>query len=235
MVPLPNLSKLTLDLLGDEGLLYSRVYNETRSSGSVGSLSQTIHESSRTCVITPQGFRAVDADFAPIQGVTIHRPPIEVTESLARFHADFPDPSRLAFVMMRFRKSEAHQRIVAGIREALDPHGIAALRADDKQYHDDLYSNILTYVYGSRFGIAVFERIETEDFNPNVSLEVGFMLGLGKSVCYLKDQTLKTLQTDLVGKLYRTFDPQHPEDSIRPELLAWMDQKGFIARAVAAS
>ncbi len=30
-------------------------------------------------------------------------------------------------------------------------------------------------------------------------------------MCFLKDRTLSTLQTDLVGKLYRSFDPHDPE------------------------
>jgi hypothetical protein len=167
--------------------------------------------------------------------LAVHRPPIEITESLARFRGDFPDHSRLAFIMMQFGTSSAHRKILAGIRSALDPHGLVGLRADDKQYHDDLYFNILTYIYGVRFGIAVFERIEADAFNPNVSLEVGYMLALGKSVCFLKDRTLRTLHTDLVGKLYRSFDPQNPEETIPPELFAWMDQKGFIVRHVAKS
>ena len=61
------------------------------------------------------------------------------------------------------------------IQSTLGTFGIAALRADDKEYHDDLLPNVLTYIYGCRFGIAVFERLEAEDFNPNVSLEVGYM------------------------------------------------------------
>jgi len=32
------------------------------------------------------------------------------------------------------------------------------------------------------------------------------------------------------GKLYRSFDPHDPGNSIPPELFAWMDQKGFIIR-----
>ena len=110
---------------------------------------------------------------------------------------------------------------------------MSALRSDDKQYHDDLFFNVLTYIYGTRFGIAVFERIAAEIFNPNVSLEVGYMLGLGKGVCLLKDSTLPKLHTDLGGKIYRPFDPQNPEATIRDKLLAWMDEKGFIARYVA--
>ena len=132
---------------------------------------------------------------------------------------------------MRFGKTPAHEAIINGIREVSGKHGIAALRADDKQYHDDLFPNVLTYIYGCGFGVAVFERLTTEDFNPNVSLEVGYMLALDKPVCLLKDRTLETLHTDLVGKLYRVFDPQDAQTSIQEPLEKWASDKGIIVSA----
>jgi hypothetical protein len=163
----------------------------------------------------------------PMQAAN-YLPPIEIQQSLHRFRLDYPDASKVAFIMMKFGVTKAHTQIVKGISDALSSHGIVAVRADDKQYHDDLYYNIMTYLYGCGFGIAVFERIERDDFNPNVSLEVGYSLALGKEVCLLKDKTLPTLHTDLVGKLYRTFDPQDPISSISPELTKWMKDKGII-------
>jgi hypothetical protein len=153
--------------------------------------------------------------------------PVEIRESLQRFQLDYPDSAKVAFLMMRFGRTQAHEQIVAGIKKALDPLGIAVVRADDKQYHDDLFPNVLTYVYGSGFGIAVFERIETEEFNPNVALEVGYMFALKKHLCLLKDKTLKTLHADLVGKLYRVFDPLDPVETIPKELAQWLKDKGL--------
>jgi hypothetical protein len=153
--------------------------------------------------------------------------PAEIQESLKLFKADYPDPRKVAFVMMRFGNTRAHADIVAGIQNTLDTYGITAVRADDKQYHDDLFPNVLTYVYGCGFGIAIFERIETEEFNPNVALEVGYMFALKKNVCLLKDRTLKTLQADLVGKLYRVFDPLDPIKTIPGELSRWLRDKGL--------
>jgi hypothetical protein len=155
-------------------------------------------------------------------------PPIEIQQSLQRFRLDYPDASKVAFIMMRFGSTKAHDNIVNGIKAALSPHGISAVRADEREYHSDLYYNIMTYLYGCGFGIAVFERIEREDFNPNVSLEVGYLLAMNKPVCLLKDRTLATLHTDLVGKLYRTFDPQEPVETIEPEVSKWMRDKGII-------
>jgi hypothetical protein len=154
--------------------------------------------------------------------------PLEITESLQVFLRDHPDTRRNAFVMMRFGKTKAHTSIIKAIRGTLSKYGITGLRADDKQYHDDLFPNVLTYIHGCDLGIAVFERLEDEYFNPNVSLEVGYFRALRKPVCLLKDNTLKTLNTDLVGKLYKSFDPQDPKDTIPSELERWLRDKDII-------
>ena len=120
--------------------------------------------------------------------------PTELAESLQRFRKDYPNPSMCAFIMMRFGTTKAHNDIVHAIRDTLLSQGIKALRADDKDYHDDLFWNILTYIYGCGAGIAVFERIELEEFNPNIFFEVGYMMALKKPVLLLKDRTLKNLK-----------------------------------------
>src|SRR5437879_6241034 len=82
MLQVPFLTRLTLDVLTDEGLVYSKPSHETRSSEFAGSVRQSTHEEYRTCFITPAGFRAVDSNFAPIMDVSVLRPPVEITESL---------------------------------------------------------------------------------------------------------------------------------------------------------
>ena len=154
--------------------------------------------------------------------------PLELAVSLQRFRADHPAPKKTAFIMMRFLNTPAHDKIIDAIHQVLVPYGIEGLRADDKDYHDDLFPNILTYARGCSFGIAVFERIEADDFNPNVSLEVGYMLALGKPVCLLKDRTLKSLHTDLVGRLYKEFDPQNSEGSIPAVVTKWLKDRNIV-------
>lgn len=151
--------------------------------------------------------------------------PAEIRDSLAHFRTQHPDPSKTAFIMMQFGKSPPHVKIASAIKKALEERGIIGLRADDEMHHDDLYSNVLTYLHGCGFGVAVFERIETDVVNPNVSLEVGYMLAMDKPVCLLKDKTLKQLQADLVGKLYREFDPHNAVQTIGPELHRWLTDK----------
>lgn len=154
--------------------------------------------------------------------------PRELEPSLKLFRLDHPDPAVCGFVMMRFDPSRLHTEIISSIRECLDTHGLKALRADDKGYSDDLLPNIRTYMHGCAFGIAVFERLTADEFNPNVSLEVGYMMALGKPVLLLRDSTLRTLPADLVGRLYSTFDPQSPAASIPPILSRWLSEKNLV-------
>jgi nucleoside 2-deoxyribosyltransferase len=182
------------------------------------------------CKPTQSGLDAVLNNFrrpTPAPPIAIAEPPA-IMESLGRFRGKYPDPSKVGFLMMKFGHTPSHERITQAVRGTLAKYGMAALRADEAEFNDDLYYNVATYMHGCGFGIAVFERLESDDFNPNVSLEVGYLRALRKPVCLMKDQTLKSLHTDLVGKLYRPFDPQEPLDSIPVALSAWLKDHGLI-------
>lgn len=151
----------------------------------------------------------------------------EIAKEIESFNADYKG-QKTAFIIMQFSKTDAHEKIVSTIKDTLKKHNIIGLRADDKEYADDLFANIKTYMHCCDFGIGVFERILEDNFNPNVSIEVGYMMGLRKKVCLLKDQTLKNLPSDLMGKLYKPFDPQSIETTLPNQLEKWMTDKGII-------
>jgi hypothetical protein len=153
--------------------------------------------------------------------------PTEIQESLELFKKDHPDPSKVGFIMMKFKQTQAHNRILETTKNTLGTYGLVGVRSDDHEYHKDLFYNIQTYMHGCGFGIAVFDRIEEEGFSANVSLEVGYMMGIGKVICLLKDKNLETLHADLLGKLYKPFDPLDPEKTIPSQLLKWLFDKGL--------
>lgn len=148
----------------------------------------------------------------------------EIASGLEEFRMDYGG-KKTAFIMMQFATTKAHGEVVASLKAVLAPHGIVGLRADDKQYMDDLFPNVKVYMHGCDFGIAVFERITADDFNPNVSLEVGYMIGMRKDVLLLKDSTLKTLPTDLTGRLYREFDTQDISGTVPGVTEKWLRDK----------
>jgi hypothetical protein len=154
---------------------------------------------------------------------------LDITPFMKEFIKDHPSNAEVGFVMMQYENTRAHKTILAMIKKTLEEVGLRGVRADDKQYSDDLLHNIRTYMHCCGFGIAVFERIEREDFNPNVSLEVGYMMALEKPVCLLKDKTLRSLHSDIVGRLYKNFDPQDIENTLPGELKKWLLDKSIMA------
>jgi hypothetical protein len=157
----------------------------------------------------------------------VGQPPVEIQDSLSRFRADYPDASKVAFIMMQFGQTRAHVEITEAVRSGLAACGIEGVRADGKRYHDNLFYNVLTYMHGCGLGMAIYERIETQAPNPNVALEVGYLFAMRKPVCLLKDQTLDTLHADLVGQLYDPFDPQDPARTIPPLVSKWLADKSL--------
>jgi hypothetical protein len=153
--------------------------------------------------------------------------PIEIKDSLDRFARDHREPTKTAFIMIDYEETKPHDEIVGAIKDALKSHGMEGVLAKDNPYHDNLEYNVLTYLHGCGFGIAVFERIVNDDFNPNVSFEVGYMLALRKPICYLKDRTLRDLQSDIGGKIYYPFDTYNPAATIQDAITKWLPSKGL--------
>lgn len=107
------------------------------------------------------------------------------------------------FVMIRYRRRT--EKIITAIREALHAKGLFAVVASEHAITDDLYNPIACLLCCAR-GIAVFDTAERhETFNPNVAYELGMLHLLGRSCLILKHRQLKTLQTDILMKVYVPF------------------------------
>jgi len=148
--------------------------------------------------------------------------------SLERLRAKYPDPNKLGFLIMRFTEAKPFRRIVEVIKNTAEKHGLVVVRADENGVHADLWGNVRTLLHGCGFGIAVYERIDTNEPNANVGLEVGYLMAMNKPVLLLKDKTVATLQADLAGKLYRPFDPHDPESTVPDQLTKWLEDNGIV-------
>lgn len=180
-----------------------------------------------------EAFRAVlqRARETLIAYQSLSEPPTpEIAVSLDRLRERYPNYRRCGFLIMRFAATKPYSRIVDAICEAARRHDLHILRADAHEFHADLLSNIKTYLHGCSFGIAVYDRIRTDEPNANVGFEVGYMIAMNKPVLLLKDETLPNLQADLAGKLYKGFDPHDPEGTIPPQLEKWLEDYGIVIR-----
>lgn len=163
--------------------------------------------------------------FSPIVSTLYNE---ELKEPLLRFRKDFNNSDKCAFLMMKFEDSIIQTDIVKILKEIFNNYGIKLLRADDKWYADDLFLNIKTYMHACSFGVALFERINSNYFNPNVSLEIGYMMAMNKPVLFLKDKTLTSLHSDLISKLYYEYDFQNPKQQLEIVTKKWLSDKDII-------
>ncbi len=67
----------------------------------------------------------------------------------------------------------------------------------------------------------MFEEIDRSDFNPNISLELGYALGRRRLL--LKDRRMPRLPTDTCGKIYRDFDAYDVQSSLTAQVEAWCE------------
>jgi len=133
---------------------------------------------------------------------------------------------RNVFVIMRFGKHPMYKALERTIKDTVRLYGFKAILARDVSFHPDLWGNIKFCMACSRYAIVVFERMLQPDFNPNVSLELGYMLGLDKPCLLLKEATLPLLPTDIVGHLYREFDATRIKASVASAVIQWLEGLG---------
>jgi hypothetical protein len=152
----------------------------------------------------------------------------EIAVSLDRLRKKFPDATKLGFLIMPFEDDKPYTQIVEAIKRTAEKHGLNVVRADENEFHSHLWENVQTLLHGCAFGIAIYDRIRKEDPNPNVGLEVGYLMAMNKPVLLLKDKTANALQSDLAGRLYKNFDTHDPANTIPGQMTKWLEDNGII-------
>lgn len=128
------------------------------------------------------------------------------------------------FIMMRYRSNDHFLTIERAIKNALLEYGLVARLAKDSAIVDDIWENITIYMKHCRFGIVIFEDIDEREFNPNISLELGYMYASGKRCLLLKEQRMPLLPTDICGRIYRNFDVLNLKQSIENQISEWCNK-----------
>jgi hypothetical protein len=168
---------------------------------------------------------------ADVRKASVDRAPQRLRSAVSAFIADHPDYRLNCFIIMPFRATSFHEDVIASLRKVLRALGFNPLRADDRVYSNDVLANIETYLYGCHFAIAVHDRFLSDEHNANVALEVGYCLGMGKPVCLLKEHTLRSLPSDMQGRIYVPFDGSKIEASLSSALAKWLADNGLPANA----
>jgi protein-tyrosine-phosphatase len=136
------------------------------------------------------------------------------------------------FLMTRFRKTAHHDEIVNAVAQAVRAFGLEFIKADDPNFAaPGLWQRVEFCMKACAYGIAVFETINEPDFNPNVSLELGYMLALNRKCLLLKEKQIKGLMTDLGGFYFKEFDSDDINATILGQVSTWLQEVGVRKRA----
>lgn len=107
------------------------------------------------------------------------------------------------FIMIRYRTRNAE--LIRYVKKAFSNEGLFGVLASEHNLTDDLYNPVACLLCCSR-GVAVFDKPEPKElFNPNVAYELGMLHLLTRPCLILKHTSLKSLQTDVLMKLYRPY------------------------------
>jgi len=131
---------------------------------------------------------------------------------------------RNVFIMIPF-STAASDVIFENVSKELEDHGLIATRADKRSFSPVLWWNVVTYMLGATYGIVIYEPNNNIPFNPNVSIEAGFMLAMDRPVLFLANQNLRRLPVDFSGHIFKTYssDDQAAGESIRAAVRDWIE------------
>lgn len=143
---------------------------------------------------------------------------------LNKFLKRFPHIDRNVLVMMPFSTPSANA-VYEAVRAEVQDHGLIALRADSHAFSPILWWNVVTCMLGSTYGVVVYEPVNDIPFNPNVSIEAGFMRALDKSVLFLATDELGAMPVDFAGHIFKTYsaNPRRLRNSIHDAVKDWIE------------
>lgn len=159
--------------------------------------------------------------------------PPSLLQPLRGFLADHPFDTNV-FGMTRFPDAKAGTkdpvgRALAVAREVCEAHGLEFHLASDRAITDDVWSNVMAHMWGSRYGIGFFEDRVARGLNYNLVTEVGAMIMTGRRVALLKDGSIDKMPTDFVGMIYKSVDLAQ-EATVRECVKNWLTDDLRIGR-----
>ena len=132
--------------------------------------------------------------------------------AIERLLQKFPFETNV-FLITRFPESvtdtsylDPVRSAIPTVKEALHAHGLTLHLASDRQLDDDLLGNVAAHMWACQFGIGVLENRIGRGLNYNVMTEIGAMLMTGRRCALLKDKTIPSMPTDIVGQIYKEID-----------------------------
>lgn len=140
-------------------------------------------------------------------------------QNLKQFHSQSAFENSV-FVMTKFPSKNGSLadvqlgRVITAVRSAVDANGYHSYLASDKDWSQMLWENVETYLLACGRGIAIVESKHSQELNPNVTMEWGWMRGTERKVLFLVERSFDKTRADLSGLTRAEFEWDNPEAEI---------------------
>ncbi|MBW0000224.1 MAG: hypothetical protein JO015_14070 [Verrucomicrobia bacterium] len=123
------------------------------------------------------------------------------------------------FIMTKFPdkgspEADRLTQIIETVKKAIKASGYVPRIAQGPKYYRWLWDNVELYLLGCARGVAIVEARYLPELNPNVALEWGWMVGMGREVLFLRESSFKHDRADWAGLLSSSFDWDDYEPAI---------------------
>lgn len=136
---------------------------------------------------------------------------------ITTFEKEFGD-KEIGFLIRKFESRNDRDVLLQTVRNSFREKGLKLVDANERTFQSETWRNIKEFMDKCSFGVVVIDNFSPNDenqFNPNVFLEIGYMLALGKNILILIQNSIeRKLPTDVKPFLYTTFDYQDIDSQI---------------------
>lgn len=147
--------------------------------------------------------------------------------TLERFWAE-GSYDKSVFVMSKFPNGAAVAdqelaHVLDVVSDAIEKAGyIPRIARGPARYHDALWDNVELHLLGCRQGVAIVEDRYLDELNPNVTMEWGWMRGMGKPVLFLVEENFTNARADVGGLIEDSFSWTDPSSTVHDSIRSWL-------------
>lgn len=114
------------------------------------------------------------------------------------------------------------QALIDLVKQAVSAQGYTPLLATEKKYHPELFRNIEVYLMGCSKAIAIVESKHTDELNPNVTMEWGWLRASDREVLYLVEKDFNRARADITGLIQDKFEWDNPKPGVDAAVKAFL-------------
>jgi len=132
--------------------------------------------------------------------------PMDAVSGLARV-LDMSPFERNVMLITRFPRgpNDHFAELIPKLRNAVSEHDLVLQIASDGMAEDTLWANVVTYMWACKYAIILMDGADGM-LNSNVLIEIGGMLMTGRRCAILRDKSVPSMPSDLVGHIYKPTD-----------------------------